>query len=238
MLALVAMTIALGGCDASFSVGGNGSNGSAGGNEAAPAQPATRHFANARTNAASEELRTNFVDFSFDYPGGWQVTPQPTDGSARNFVRVAAPEVHGYTPYAFHVGWAAGSGNAAEDEATFTRLLPEFARDFGQSMQDYRIVSTGRDRIGRYESYGWRFTAAGPAARGEPGAQIYGRGDIVMPPGQRQGVMIVTMATDRSPDVRRADDVGSSAAIRAIFESFRLGADAGGGEAEGGNSAR
>lgn len=239
LAAVLAFGAALSACDASFSIG-NGSNRSAGGNEAAPAAPpATRHFVNARANAASEELRRNYVDFSFDYPGLWQVTPQRTDGTASNFVRVAAPENHGYTPYAFHVGWAAGSGDPAEDEATFTRLLPEFARDFGRSMQDYRIVSTGRDRIGRYESYGWRFTAAGPAQRGEPGARIYGRGDIVVPPGQSRGVMIVTLATDRSPDIRRADDIAANASIRAVFESFRLGADApDGGEAAGGNSAR
>jgi hypothetical protein len=214
--AALAALATLAACDASFSLGNDGNGNSA------EAPPATKHFVNSRENARSEALREAYIDFTFDYPGNWSETPQPTDGTAQNYVRVAAPAVHGYTPYAFHVGYASGSGNAEEDRATMEPFTQQIAEQFGRSMENYRIVSVGPDRVGQYDSFAWRFTATGPGQNGEPPAEIYGRGDIVLPPGSTRGVALISLATDRAQAVRRAEEVGESGPLKEIMDSLRL----------------
>lgn len=205
-------------CDASFSIGNNSS---AGRDEGASA-PATRRFVNSMQHARSDALRRHYVDFSFDYPSNWAMTAQPTDGSAQNYVRVAAPPVDGYEPFAFHVGHAWGTGDAARDRQSMEAGLPDFAQRFGASFQDYRVQSTGVDNVGDQEVMTWRFTATGPAIKGGAPAQIFGRGDILLPPGATRGVILIALATSRTDEVRSAADVGESGTLRAIYDSFRL----------------
>jgi hypothetical protein len=190
-------------------------------NEAAAAS-GVAHFANSPETARSMALRDAYVDFSFDYPAGWSVTPQPLDGTAQNYVRVAAPMVDGYEPYAFLVGYASATGNAARDRASLPAATLDLAARFGAGLRDYRIVSSGPGRLAGYDSQGWRFTANGPGAQGEPPVQIYGRGDLILPPGAARGVVLVTLATSRAADVHEAAEVGERGTLRAILDSFRL----------------
>ena len=188
----------------------------------AAAASGTAHFVNSPDNARSMALRDAYVDFSFDYPARWSQTPQPIDGTAQNYVRVAAPMVNGYEPEAFLVGYASGTGNAARDRASLPAGTLALAGQFGASLQDYRIVSSGPGRVGGYESYGWRFTASAPGVGGEPRVQIYGRGDLILPPGASRGVTLVTMTTSRAGDVHSAAEVGERGALKAILDSFRV----------------
>ena len=183
---------------------------------------AISHFANSPERAGSMALRDAYVDFSFDYPARWSETPQPIDGTAQNYVRVAAPMVNGYEPFAFLVGYASGTGNAARDRSSLPAATQALAAQFGATLQDYRIVSSGPGRIAGYDSYGWRFTASGPGVGGEPPVQIYGRGDLILPPGASRGVTLVTMATSRAGDIHSAAEVGERAPLKAILDSFRL----------------
>ncbi|MDP8995059.1 MAG: hypothetical protein M3N07_08800 [Pseudomonadota bacterium] len=224
-MAALAALLALSGCEVSIGSGGDEQKAE---NSAAPA---TQRFVNSRENARSEDLRRHYVDFSFEYPANWTVTDQPTDGTAHNYVRVAAPSIHGYVPYAFHVGHAAATGDPERDRQLFEELTPEVASQFGEGLEDYRIVSIGRMRVGEHDSYGWRFTATGPPTQGEPGARIYGRGDIVVPPGSDRGVTLISMATDRAEGVDSAEEVGEEGPLRAVLDSFRIEAGGGGGEA-------
>lgn len=217
-----AALLALPGCDVSFNVGNN-SSATSGSQSEAPA-PTTRRFVNSMQHARSEVLRRHYVDFSFDYPAGWSMTAQPTDGSAVNYVRVAAPPIDGYEPFAVHVGYAYGTGDAASDRASMERALPQIAEDFGRSMPDYRIVAMGPEQVGGQPTLGWRFTATGPGVKGGAPAQIYGRGDILLPPGATRGVTLVSMASSRTEEVRDAGQVGETGTLQAILDSFALGA--------------
>jgi hypothetical protein len=204
------------------------------GNQAAgnqsTAASGTTHFVNGPGNARSTALRDHYADFSFDYPARWSVTPQPTDGTAQNYVRVAAPLAMGYEPYAVMVGFAFGSGDAARDRASIENGTLDLAGRFGSSFEEYRIVSAGPARVGPYESYGWRFTASAPGLReGEPRVAVYGRGDIVLPPGATRGITLVTLATSRAEDVHGAADVGEAGVLKTVLDSFRVG----GGEGSG-----
>lgn len=178
-------------------------------------------FVNSTTNATSEGLRRNYLDFSFEYPAGWTVTPQRNDGTDRNYVRVAPPPIDGYEPFAFHVGYA--SANSDAERTVLEQSLPQFAEQFGSSMQDYRVTSIGRDQVGEYESLTWRFSATAPAmVKGGQPAQIYGRGDIVLPPGATRGVTIISLMTNRTDEARGPAEVGESGTLKAVFDSFRL----------------
>ncbi len=183
-------------------------------------------FVNSTAKATSEGLRRNYVDFSFEYPAGWTVTPQRNDGTDRNYVRVVQPPIEGYEPFAFHVGYA--SANSDAERAGLERSLRQLAEEFGSSMQDYRVTSIGRDQIGEYESLNWRFSATGPAVvKGGQPAQIYGRGDIVLPPGATRGVTIISLVTDRTDEARGPAEVGEAGTLKEVFDSFQLGGSGG-----------
>jgi hypothetical protein len=180
------------------------------------------HFVNSPDNARSLALRDAYVDFSFDYPARWSETPQPIDGTAQNYVRVAAPMVNGYEPEAFLVGYASGTGNAGRDRASIPAATQALAEQFGATLQDYHIVLSGPGRVAGYDSYGWRFTASAPGVGGEPRVQIFGRGELILPPGATRGVTLVAIATGRSSEAHNAAEIGQSGALKAIFDSFHL----------------
>ena len=130
------------------------------------------------------------------------------------------------------VGFAFGSGDAARDRASVEGGTLDLAGRFGRSFEEYRIVSAGPARVGPYDSYGWRFTAKRrPAcARASRASRIYGRGDIVLPPGATRGITLVTLATSRAADVRGAADVGEAGVLKTVLDSFRVGTGGAGGK--------
>ena len=234
ILVAAAMATALAGCEVSFNSGNNSSGSTGDGDNAGQAakagapfsgstRPAMTRFVNSQENARSPALRQHYVDFTFDYPSHWVITPQPADGSASNYVRVAAPMIDHYEPFAFHVGHAYGSGNPESDRRDLDAALPGIARQFGSTIADYRITSMGMDRVGAYESWSWRFSATAPSIGGSAPASVFGRGDIILPPGATKGVLLLTLVTNRTNEVSSPAEVGQAGTIRAIFDSFRLG---------------
>ena len=217
--AALAATLALGACNCSFSIGNNTSSDA---DEAETPAPATRRFVNSMQHARSEALRRHYVDFSFEYPSNWSMTPQPTNGTAQNYVRVAAPLADGYEPFAFHVGYAFGTGDAEADRRAMEAGLPQMAQRLGANFQNYQVVGMGPDEVGGVESLTWRFTATGPAVKGGAPAQIYGRGDVVLPPGSARGVVLISLTTSRTSEVDSPEEVGEIGTLRAVYDSFRL----------------
>ena len=218
-----ALVAALGGCGSPEGSGGEAET-NATANEAAAQAPTLVHFVNSRQNALSPNLRRFYIDFSFDYPSTWEVTPPRTDGTERNFVRVAAPPVEGYEPYSMVIGFATGSGEAEKDRRDIEQALPRVAEQFGRSLENYRLASVGRSRVGTYDSWNWRFSASAPGIDGGRPARITGRGDIILPPGADRGVLIVSLVTDRAGEAAAPEQVGESGTLKAVYDSFRLGA--------------
>lgn len=227
----VAAFLTLCGCEVSIgNMADAGGADNAASNQAAPA--ARTAFVNSRAKAVSPELQENYIDFSFSYPSTWGVTPQRSDGTERNFVRVAAPLDRGYEPFAVHVGYVGGSGNTEGDRQAMIEGTPGFAQQFGSNFSNYQVVSVGPSRIGRHDAYGWRFTADGPGIQSGPPARIYGRGDFILQPGATAGITIISLVTDRSNEARDAAQVGESGTLREVLDSFTVGGapEAGGGE--------
>ena len=196
-------------------------------NGSAYVPPTTAHFVNSRDNALSENLRRFYVDFAFDYPSSWAVTPPRTDGTERNFVRVAAPEMDGYEPVAFHVGMATGSGDADRDRHDIDQALPHVAERFGSGLRNYRVASVGRAHVGSYDSWNWRFAATDPGENGARPARIAGRGDILLPPGADRGVLIISIVADSTGFAPDPAQVGESGPLKTVYDSFRLGVPTG-----------
>lgn len=180
-----------------------------------------RRFVNSEDNAASDSLRDHYVDFSFEYPADWEIAEQPTDGSAQNYVQVSAPSVRGMEPIAFSVGSAYGTGDPATDGALFEGLIEQMSAQFGQAMDDYEMVSSGEQRVGGHDSYGWRFEGSVESREGEP-VRVYGRADIVIPEGQENGVFLIAIVSEDANEADDAADIGESGVIEAIHDSFRF----------------
>lgn len=182
---------------------------------------ATRRFVNSEDNATTDSLREHYVDFSFEYPEEWEETEQPTDGSAQNFVQVSAPAIRGMEPIAFSVGSAYGSGDPDTDRQVFAGLVEQMSAQFSQSMGDYEMISSGEQRVGDYDSYGWRFEGNVESREGDM-VRGFGRADIVMPENGSEGVFIIAIVSEDSDEADSAQEVGESGVLENVYDSFRF----------------
>jgi hypothetical protein len=175
----------------------------------------TKQYVNSR-EGRSGSLAENFVDFSFDYPDNWEVDPNP----APNFVRVErkiTDDDGNFTQENFAVGWVSATGTAV-DKQLMPQLAKQFNTQFAAQFPNYKKVSEGETRIGAYDGYEFRFTAE------KNNVEFWGRVAMLPPPaGQKKGVALVMIASDRAPELSGIDDVGERGELPVILESFRFG---------------
>lgn len=186
----------------------------------APAQAAnTKRYVNSR-QGRSGNLAENFVDFSFNYPDNWEADPNP----APNFVRVERKMTDddggNFTQENFAVGWVSATGTAL-DKQLMPQLAKQFNTQFAAQFPNYKKVSEGETKIGSYDGYEFRFTAE------KNNVNFWGRVAMLPPPaGQKKGVALVMIASDRAPELSGIEDVGEKGELPIILESFRFGSDA------------
>ncbi|HZG52844.1 MAG TPA: PsbP-related protein [Pyrinomonadaceae bacterium] len=187
-------------------------------NQTAPVKSEnTKQYVNSREGRTGG-LAANFVDFSFDYPESWELDPNP----APNFVRVErkiSGEGGNFTQENFAVGWVSATGTAL-DKKLMPQLATQFNTQFASQFPNYKKVSEGETKIGSYEAYEFRFTAE------KNNVEFWGRVAMLPPPaGQKKGVALVMIASDRAPELTGVEDVGERGELPVILESFRFGAD-------------
>jgi hypothetical protein len=74
--------------------------------------------------------------------------------------------------------------------------------------------------VGLYEGYEFRFTAE------KNNVNFWGRVAMLPPPsGQKKGVALVMIASDRTPGLSGVEDVGEKGELPVILDSFRFGED-------------
>ncbi len=189
-------------------------------NVSAPRQAAnTKQYVNSR-EGRSGKLAENFIDFSFYYPDNWELDDDP----APNFVRVERKMVDddggNFTQENFAVGWVSATGTAV-DKQLMPKLAAQFNTQFAAQFPNYQKVSEGETRIGPYDGYEFRFTAE------KNNVDFWGRVVMLPPPaGQKRGVALVMIASDRAPELSGVEDVGAKGELPVILESFRFGSDA------------
>jgi hypothetical protein len=186
-------------------------------NVAAPTKAAnTRQYVNSR-EGRSGKLVENFVDFSFYYPDTWEIDDNP----APNFVRVErklSSDKGDFTQENFAVGWVSATGTAL-DKQLMPQLATQFNTQFASQFPNYKKASEGETKVGAYEGYEFRFTAE------KNDVKFWGR-VVMLPPasGQKKGVALVMIASDRAPELTGVEDVGEKGELPVILESFRFGA--------------
>ena len=189
-------------------------------NAPAPTRSAnTKQYVNTREGRTGS-LADNFVDFSFYYPDNWEIDDDP----APNFVRVERKMVDdgggNFTQENFAVGWVSATGTAL-DKQLMPKLAAQFNTQFASQFPNYKKVSEGETTVGPYEGYEFRFTAE------QNGVEFWGRVAMLPPPaGQKKGVALVMIASDRAPELSGVADVGEKGELPRIIESFRFGAGA------------
>jgi len=175
----------------------------------------TKQYVNSR-EGRSGNLAENFVDFSFYYPDNWEIDPNP----APNFVRVERKltgDDGNFTQENFAVGWVSATGTAL-DKKLMPQLATQFNTQFAAQFPNYKKVSEGETKIGAYEGYEFRFTAE------KNNVEFWGRVAMLPPPsGQKKGVALVMIASDRAPELSGVEDVGEKGELPVILESFRFG---------------
>lgn len=179
----------------------------------------TKQYVNSRQGRTGN-LAENFVDFSFDYPDNWELDPNP----APNFVRVerklTTEDEGNFTQENFAVGWVSATGTAL-DKGLMPQLAKQFNTQFASQFPNYKKVSEGETKIGTYDGYEFRFTAE------KNNVNFWGRVAMLPPPaGQKKGVALVMIASDRAPELSGVEDVGEKGELPVILESFRFGSGA------------
>ena len=193
------------------------SNIGANSNRRAPTQAAnTKRYVNSR-EGRSGSLADNFVDFSFNYPNNWELDDNP----APNFVRVERKMTDddggNFTQENFAVGWVSATGTAL-DKQLMPQLAKQFNTQFAAQFPNYKKVSEGETKIGDYDGYEFRFTAE------KNNVEFWGRVAMLPPPsGQKKGVALVMIASDRATELSGVEDVGEKGELPVILESFRFG---------------
>jgi hypothetical protein len=178
----------------------------------------TKQYVNSRQGRTGN-LAENFVDFSFNYPDNWEVDPNP----APNFVRVERKltgDDGNFTQENFAVGWVSATGTAL-DKQLMPQLATQFNSQFAAQFPNYKKVSEGETKIGDYDGYEFRFTAE------KNNVNFWGRVAMLPPPsGQKKGVALVMIASDRAPELSGVEDVGEKGELPVVLDSFRFGAGA------------
>jgi hypothetical protein len=171
--------------------------------------PNTTRYTNSPSGFTGK-LADNYVDFSFDYPSGWQ---RVTDSS--NFVKVENKTAGGDTIENFAVGWVSGPAS----------MLPQFAQQLSdqsaKGFPQYKKVSEGETKIGSYDGYEFRFSSHMSTAQGE--ADVWGRIVLLPSDSERKGAALVMLASSSSPDVHGPEDIGEKGELPIILKSFRFG---------------
>ncbi|HEX8455751.1 MAG TPA: hypothetical protein VF656_00375 [Pyrinomonadaceae bacterium] len=100
------------------------------------------------------------------------------------------------------------------------QLATTFNTQFAAQFPNYKKVSEGETKIGPYEGYEFRFTAE------KNNVEFWGRVVMLPPPaGQKKGVALVMIASDRAPELSGVADVGEKGELPVILDSFRFGSN-------------
>jgi len=163
----------------------------------------------------SGPLAEFYVDFSFDYPSSWERDEDAGRASSPNFVKVEHLSDDEKTIENFAVGYFSGQAE----------LMPQLANDLSKKIAagfpDYKKVAEGPTKIGNYDGYEFKFTShASDKAQGE--LDIWGRTVLIPGNDQRNGAVLLMIATSAGDQVKGVDDLGNKGELPIILNSFRF----------------
>ena len=173
-------------------------------------------YTNAR-ETLPENLQSQFVAFSFEYPKSFILQPQ----GKMNFVKIEKPASVGKDSTAenFAVGYASFTPPDAESAPLYEQLLDDLGKQIGRAFHNYKELSRIDETVGGVKSRAALFQADfnDPAK-----TQLYGKTIVVHPPGKQKGVTILLLGTSLSSDIKRPEDLGTKGDTAGILRSFRF----------------
>lgn len=163
-------------------------------------------------------LKENYVDFSFDYPSAWERDPKAGKANSPNFVKVERTNDNDITVENFAVGYYTGQ------REVMPKVADQLSEQFSSGFPEYKKVSQGETKIGRYDGYEFRFTSH---IKDTPQGPLDLWGRVVLLPGSdnRKGASLVMIASSASDQVRSMDDVGVKGELPIILSSFKFDKD-------------
>lgn len=180
-------------------------------------------FTNSQANLDGR-LAEHYVDFSFYYPGTWQVDPRAGVAGASNFAKVERRLPPDFTQENFAVGWYTSKGTFAADESTFPQLVEILGSSLAKGFPEYQKVSEGPTKVNSLDGYEFRFVSVSKGTE-KGDIQLWGR--VVFLPtgvsGDQTGATLIMLATSLAPELSGVADVGEKGEMPVILESFRFG---------------
>jgi len=165
----------------------------------------------------TENQAKYYADFSFSYPASWYVVNTPPDSSNYAEVRrIIEGEV---------VEWFAVSSLEGDGVVELTERLPVIIALTGESLSaqlpNYRELSCEETQLGAYAAYQLLIEHTGASAL-HAERTFWQRVVALALPETQTGVVLVMGATNASPDITRAQDLGIVGGGRAIANTFKL----------------
>jgi len=185
--------------------------------------PQLATFTNSATTAVAPSLAENYVDFSFNYPADWTIDPKTGTEEAINFVKVIRPRAAGdIDTETFAVGYFTGTGMAELDAVLIPQLLDQLKEQFARGFPNFAEIDRGATEVNGLAGQQFRFQST--IETGENPIHLWGRVVLLPPEKSKTGVTLVMLATDRAPEIKSIDDLGTAGRMPVILSSFRIGA--------------
>jgi hypothetical protein len=152
--------------------------------------PGQARFINGRDGLSGTRLE-RYADFSFGYPGGWEVKRQGP-GNSENYVKVTN-RVNGKSVEQINLGTVVAPDQQADIVASLPALARGLVGEIAGQMGDFQVVSPRRARFVGPEGYEIRAINALTQPH-EPDRKVRLNVRIVLLPDEskRQGVTLVT----------------------------------------------
>jgi hypothetical protein len=182
-------------------------------------------FTNSNTTLDGR-LAEHFVAFSFYYPKSWQSDPKAGVPGASNFARVQKTfedDTGEYLQESATFSWYTSNGTFESDASIFPERARSFSSQLAANLPGYEKVSESPTEINSLAGYEFRFKGVF-AGTGKGDLPYWGRA-IFVPPGkdgEKNGVVIVLMASSLASGFTSVEDVGRSGDMPLILDSFRL----------------
>jgi hypothetical protein len=162
----------------------------------------------------SGPLAEFYVDFSFDYPSSWERDEDAGKASSPNFVKVEKFSDDEKTIENFAVGYFSGQADL------MPKLANDLSNDIARGFPEYKKVSEGPTKIGNYDGYEFKFTSH--TSEQTQQLDIWGRAVLIPGNDQRNGAVLLMMATSAGDQVKGVDDLGNKGELPIILNSFRF----------------
>jgi len=178
---------------------------------------ASRTYVNSPQGRTGDQVKY-YTDFSFSYPSSWIVVDQSPDSP--NYVelqRIINGEV---------VEWSAvgslGSYGSADLAENLPALIDDVSESFRTQAPNYREISRGEAQLGSYAAYELLVEHTG--ATSLYAERTFWQRILAVPlPGTQTGVTLLMGATNASPDVKHAQELGVAGGGQMITLTFKLG---------------